>query len=147
MGDAMTNLTGGELLAKALANEGVEFVFGLPCPEIDPLLAALATVGIRFVTIRHEAAAVHMAEAGIPMEEIAQYLGHEDVGVTRKVYARFSPAHLQRAAAVLDYGDFGSANQATTTFLGLEPPEIPGIVVGATGIEPVTPTMSRTRRA
>lgn len=62
MGDAMTNLTGGELLAKALANEGVEFVFGLPCPEIDPLLAALATVGIRFVTIRHEAAAVHMAE-------------------------------------------------------------------------------------
>jgi acetolactate synthase-1/2/3 large subunit len=58
----MTDLTGGELLARALANEGVRFVFGLPCPEIDPLLAALDPNGIRFVTVRHEAAAVHMAE-------------------------------------------------------------------------------------
>jgi len=58
----MTELTGGELLARALANEGVKFVFGLPCPEIDPLLAALEPNGIRFVTVRHEAAAVHMAE-------------------------------------------------------------------------------------
>ena len=53
----MSELTGGELLARALANEGVTFVFGLPCPEIDPLLAALDANGIRFVTIRHEAAA------------------------------------------------------------------------------------------
>ena len=58
----MSELTGGELLARALANEGVKFVFGLPCPEIDPLLAALDANGIRLVTIRHEAAAVHMAE-------------------------------------------------------------------------------------
>jgi acetolactate synthase-1/2/3 large subunit len=58
----MTELTGGELLASALANEGVKFVFGLPCPEIDPFLAALDANGIRFVTMRHEAAAVHMAE-------------------------------------------------------------------------------------
>jgi acetolactate synthase-1/2/3 large subunit len=58
----MTELTGGELLARALANEGVKFVFGLPCPEIDPLLAALDANGIRFVTVRHEAAAAHMAE-------------------------------------------------------------------------------------
>ena len=58
----MTEITGGELLARALANEGVKFVFGLPCPEIDPLLAALEANGIRFVPIRHEAAAVHMAE-------------------------------------------------------------------------------------
>ena len=38
------------------------FVFGLQCPEIDPFLAALEGNGIRFITIRHEAAAVHMAE-------------------------------------------------------------------------------------
>ena len=43
----MTDMTGGELLARALANEGVKFVFGLPCPEIDPLLAALDANGIR----------------------------------------------------------------------------------------------------
>lgn len=58
----MTQITGGELLARALANEGVRFVFGLPCPEIDPLLVTLAAHRIRFVPVRHEAAAVHMAE-------------------------------------------------------------------------------------
>lgn len=58
----MTEITGGELLARAVANEGVKFVFGLPCPEIDPFLAALEANGIRFVPIRHESAGVHMAE-------------------------------------------------------------------------------------
>ena len=58
----MTTITGGELLARCLAAEGVRFVFGLPSPEIDPLLAALGDHGIRLVPIRHEAAAVHMAE-------------------------------------------------------------------------------------
>ena len=58
----MTDVTGGELLARAVANEGVKFVFGLPCPEIDPFLAALEANGIRFVPIRHESAGVHMAE-------------------------------------------------------------------------------------
>jgi len=58
----MTELTGGELLAQALANEGVKFIFGLPCPEIDPLLAALEANGIRRIPVRHESAGVHMAE-------------------------------------------------------------------------------------
>ena len=58
----MTDVTGGELLARAVANEGVRFVFGLPCPEIDPFLAALDANSIRFVPIRHESAGVHMAE-------------------------------------------------------------------------------------
>ena len=38
----MAEITGGELLARCLANEGIKFVFGLPCPEVDPLLAAWA---------------------------------------------------------------------------------------------------------
>lgn len=58
----MTEITGGELFARALQAEGVEFLFGLPSPEIDPLLAQLQEHGIRLVPIRHEAAAVHMAE-------------------------------------------------------------------------------------
>jgi acetolactate synthase-1/2/3 large subunit len=40
----------------------VRFVFGIPCPEIDPLLAALEGSEIRFVPVRHEAAGAHMAE-------------------------------------------------------------------------------------
>lgn len=58
----MPEITGGELLARCLANEGVRFVFGLPCPELDPLLAALDAHGIRLVPVRHEAAGAHMAE-------------------------------------------------------------------------------------
>jgi len=58
----MSTITGGELLARCLANEGVKFLFGLPSPEIDPLLAQLAEHRIRMVPVRHEAAGVHMAE-------------------------------------------------------------------------------------
>src|SRR5512139_1684038 len=58
----MAEVNGGELLARCLAAEGVRFVFGLPSPEIDPFLAALGAHGIRHVPVRHEAAAVHMAE-------------------------------------------------------------------------------------
>src|SRR3954462_9387540 len=54
--------------------------------------------------LRHSAA-VRMAEDGVPMEEIASYLGHGDVNVTRKVYARFSPDHLRGAAAALELDD------------------------------------------
>ena len=57
----MAEITGGELLARCLAAEGVGFVFGLPSPEVDPLLAALEGQGIRLVPVRHEAAAVYMA--------------------------------------------------------------------------------------
>jgi acetolactate synthase-1/2/3 large subunit len=58
----MIEISGGEVLARCLASEGIRFVFGLPCPEIDPLLAALGKQQIRFVPVRHEAAGVHMAE-------------------------------------------------------------------------------------
>ncbi len=58
----MTEITGGELFARALQAEGIEFLFGLPSPESDPLLHELEKHGIRMVPVRHEAAAVHMAE-------------------------------------------------------------------------------------
>ncbi len=55
-------ITGGELIVRCLAAEGVTLLFGLPCPEIEPILAALEQHGLRFVPVRHEAAGVHMAE-------------------------------------------------------------------------------------
>ncbi len=58
----MAEISGGELLARCLSAENIRFVFGLPCPEIDPLLAALDGHGIRFVPVRHESAGAHMAE-------------------------------------------------------------------------------------
>jgi acetolactate synthase I/II/III large subunit len=58
----MAEMTGGELLVRCLANEGVRFVFGLPCPELDPILAKLGDYDMRLVPLRHEAAGAHMAE-------------------------------------------------------------------------------------
>src|SRR5271169_2336167 len=60
--DPMSEITGAELLLRCLVAEGVRFVFGIPCPEVDPLLAKLEQYEVRFVPVRHEAAAVHMAE-------------------------------------------------------------------------------------
>ena len=48
-------------------------------------------------TLRHTGA-VWKAEDGVPMEELAQLMGHEDVQTTFQHYARFSPQHLRRAA-------------------------------------------------
>ena len=59
--------------------------------------------GVSPHVLRHTAA-VWMAESGVDMEEIAQYLGHEDSRITRRVYARFSPAHLAKAAEALEFG-------------------------------------------
>jgi integrase len=50
--------------------------------------------------MRHTAA-VWMAEAGVPMPVIAQYLGHTDSRITERVYARFSPDYLRGAADAL----------------------------------------------
>lgn len=52
--------------------------------------------------IRHTVA-VRMLAAGQPIEAVAQYLGHSNTAVTRKVYARFMPEHLAGAAEVLEF--------------------------------------------
>jgi integrase len=57
--------------------------------------------GVSPHVLRHSAA-VHMAESSVPMAEIAQFLGHSSESVTYRVYARFSPDFLRRAAGVLE---------------------------------------------
>src|SRR5262245_22040962 len=91
--------------------------------------------------LRHSAAG--MAEDGVSMEEIQQFMGHEDIETTRKIYARFSPTYLKRAAKALDIDDLGSMNQRTLPNSDDQPLISLDKMVGATGIEPVTPTMSR----
>jgi integrase len=72
---------------------------------------AVTNAGLKSVTLhtlRHSAA-VHMAEAGVPMDEISQYLGHSNVQITSSVYARFSPQHLSKAAGALEFGQIRPA--------------------------------------
>src|SRR5947208_14003941 len=77
----MAELNGGRLLARCLANEGIRFVFGLPSPEIDPLLAALEEHEIRLVPFRHESAGAHMAEGLYKTTgQMALVIGNPDPG-------------------------------------------------------------------
>ena len=59
----MTEITGGELLLRCLKEEGVSVLFGVLDGSFNPFLSKLDQYGMRFVNPRHEAAAVHMAEA------------------------------------------------------------------------------------
>lgn len=58
--------------------------------------------GITLHTIRHSAA-VAMVSSGIPIEKVAQFLGHSNTAVTYSTYGRFAPEHLTDAAEVLDF--------------------------------------------
>lgn len=73
--------------------------------------SAAKTAGMPDVTphvLRHTAA-VWMAEAGLPMSEISQYLGHSSTAVTERTYARYSPTYLRKAASALEVRSFKSA--------------------------------------
>jgi integrase len=64
-------------------------------------------------TLRHTAA-VWMAEAGIAMTVIAQYLGHADSRTTERIYARYSPDYLRKASGTLEIGVPGRAIEPAT---------------------------------
>jgi hypothetical protein len=70
-------------------------------------------------------------------------IGHSDINVTRKIYARFSPSYLKDAAAALEMDDLGPTDRGALPRKRLSPLKSLPKMVGATGIEPVTPTMSR----
>ncbi len=55
-------LLGGNLVAKALKNEGIEAVFALSGGHINPIFNGCREEGIRIIDTRHEQSAVHMAE-------------------------------------------------------------------------------------
>lgn len=61
--------------------------------------AASARSGIKVTpyTLRHTGA-VWAAEAGASMDELAQYMGHDDSATTSTHYARYSPGHLRGVA-------------------------------------------------
>jgi integrase len=68
------------------------------------LIRAGQRCGMEWVTahVFRDSAATWMAESGVAMAEIAQFLGHKDSRVTERVYARFSPTYLRGAASALE---------------------------------------------
>jgi len=60
----MARLTGGEILKRYLVQENVRYVFGVPGDQLYPILDAIyKDKRIDFITMRHEAAAAHAADA------------------------------------------------------------------------------------
>ena len=57
---------------------------------------------VRIHDLRHTAAVTMLAN-GVPIEKVAQVLGHSNVSVTYRVYGRFMPEHMQDAVNVLDF--------------------------------------------
>jgi integrase len=66
--------------------------------------AACKRAGIdafRIHDLRHTAA-VHQIEAGVPIEMVSQYLGHANIAITAKHYARYRPQMMGAAANALE---------------------------------------------
>lgn len=55
--------------------------------------------------IRHTVA-VKMLQAGRPLVEVSQFLGHSNIQITEKSYARFMPERFAEAADILDISRF-----------------------------------------
>jgi len=89
--------------AAALTAHVIEWA-GKPVKSVKKAIQRTAErAGLEGVTpyvLRHTAA-VWMVEDGVPMSEISQFLGHTSTAVTERVYARYSPSHLRRAAGAI----------------------------------------------
>ena len=103
-------------------------------------------------TIRHTVAA-EMRKRGVPVWEVAGFLGHSSGYKTTERYAKFGPDHLAGAVRAIDsyFADLGLAalpppvTHPLRVSSVLVPPRmgpyLVGKVVEPTGIEPVTSTM------
>lgn len=90
--------------AGALSDYVIEHATGQVKSIKKGFAAACERSGIKATPhmLRHSAA-VWMAEADVPIAQIAQYLGHTDSRITERVYARFRPSFLSKAAESLTW--------------------------------------------
>jgi integrase len=72
---------------------------GSPVGSVKKAIERLSSkTGIEFSphVLRHTCA-VWMAQADVPMQKIAQYMGHTSTRITEQVYARYSPSFMRDA--------------------------------------------------
>jgi integrase len=88
----------------AMTDYVIEYAQG-PLKSVKKAIGSAARrsgIPISAHVLRHSAA-VWAAEAGRPMAEIAQFLGHTSTKMTERVYARFSPDYLRGVADALEF--------------------------------------------
>ena len=103
--------------------------------------------GIAPKTVRHTAG-TELRARGVPEWEAAGFMGHRTMYRTTEVYAKYRPDYLAAAARAIDAWWLEIASRAVRPIVPAEPVRVSCVLggmkrmVGATGIEPVTPTMS-----
>jgi integrase len=65
-------------------------------------LAKKTNITVSPHVLRHSSA-VWMAQAGVPMSKIAQFLGHTKTAVTETYYARYSPTYMRDASEATNF--------------------------------------------
>lgn len=118
-------MLGSELVIRALAREGVRTIFSLSGNQIMPLYDACIDAGIRIVHVRHEAAAVFMADAWAQVTgEIGVAMLTAGPGLSNGVAPLFSALHAESPLLLLSgdsptsedgMGSFQELDQATMT--------------------------------
>ncbi|HEY3108643.1 MAG TPA: thiamine pyrophosphate-binding protein, partial [Chloroflexota bacterium] len=112
----MPNQTGATVLASALKQAGVETLFNLSGNQIMPLYSPLVDAGVRLIHTRHEASAVHMADAGARLtERPCPALVTAGPGHTNALTATYL-AWLAESPVVLLSGHAELANQGLGAF-------------------------------
>ena len=95
-------------LTQALPGAVTDFVIEWDGQPLKSIKKAIRTAAERSGVVcsphvfRHTAG-VWMAQADVPMQKIAQFLGHTSTRVTEQAYARYSPSFMKDAAAALEF--------------------------------------------
>jgi integrase len=96
------------MLVEAKAGAMTEYVIEYHGKPVASIKKGIETASVRSGVHCHahmfrHSAAVWMAEARVPMEEIAAFLGHRNIQMTVRVYAGYNHDYLRRAARELDW--------------------------------------------
>jgi acetolactate synthase-1/2/3 large subunit len=109
-------MLGSHLVIRALARRGVRTIFSLSGNQIMPLYDACIDAGIRIVHVRHEAAAVFMADAWSQVTgEVGVALLTAGPGITNGVAPLYSAAQAESPVLLLS-GDSPLAEDGMGAF-------------------------------
>ena len=104
-----TRIKASDLFVRALENENVEYVFGIPGEENLDIMDALLDSSIRFVTTRHEQGAAFMADGreilvhGLWNRRHSTKFNGVSYPVQRATEAVYSPEGQSQVRELIDY--------------------------------------------
>jgi acetolactate synthase-1/2/3 large subunit len=130
----MSSRRGADALAAALAAEGVQHVFTLSGNHIMPVFDAALDAGVELVHVRHEAAAVHMADAYARLTgKVGVAMVTGGPGHANAVGALYTAA-MAESPVVLLSGHAPLAELGTAAFQEMRQAEMASVVTKASGV-------------